>query len=152
MLIGKSTEDYLEAIYNSLRVRGEAKTNQIADDLGIKAPSVTEMFQKLDTQGLINYRKYGGVTLTEKGVKIAKGVRESHEAIREFFKLLQVSEELADEDACKVEHNLSVETNTQLQKFIQFLKECPKGEPDWVKHFKKYSVTGKFPGECERNK
>lgn len=148
-MISKSTEDYLEAVYNSLKIRGHARTNQIADDLGIKAPSVTEMFQKLKSQGLINYKRYRGATLTQKGNQIAKSVKDSHEAIREFFQILQVRQEVADKDACKVEHNLSPETTIQLKKFVEFLKNCPKGEPNWIEHFKKYSETGKFPEECK---
>ncbi len=151
-MIGKSKEDYLEAVYNSIKERGHAKTNQIAEDLRIKAPSVTEMFQKLNAQGLINYQPYKGVTLTKEGEEIAKSVKETHEAVREFFCLLQVSEENADEDACKVEHSLSDETNIQLKKFVEFLKKCPKNQPEWIEHFKKYSATGKFPQECERSK
>lgn len=149
-MIGKNKEDYLEAVYNSIKKRGQAKTNQIAEDLRITAPSVTEMFQKLNNQGLINYQPYKGVTLTKEGEKIAKSVKETHEAIREFFELLQVSEELADEDACKVEHSLSDETKIQLKKFVEFWKNCPKSDPEWIEHFKIYSRTGKFPEECER--
>lgn len=144
----KSLEDYLEAIYKSLTRRGHAKTNEIAQDLGVKAPSVTEMFDKLKNRGYINYRKYEGVTLTEKGTELAKDVSEVHENMKKFLELLQVSPEQADKDACKVEHNLSEESIAQLNKFINFVEGCPEDEARWLNHFIYYSETDEFPPEC----
>lgn len=144
----KSLEDYLEAIYKSLIRRGHAKTNEIAEDLGVKAPSVTEMFNKLKDRGYINYRKYEGVTLTEKGSELAKDVSEVHENMKKFLELLQVSSNQADKDACKVEHNLSEESITQLNKFINFIEGCPENEALWLRHFKYYSEHDEFPSEC----
>ncbi len=144
----QSLEDYLESIYNSINQRGHAKTNEIARDLGVKAPSVTEMFQKLERKGYINYRKYEGVTLTDKGREVAKGISEVHENTKKFLKMLQVSAEQADEDACKVEHSLSKESITQLNQFIEFVEGCPEDEARWIKHFSYYSEHGEFPPEC----
>lgn len=144
----KSLEDYLEAIYNSLTRRGHAKTNEIAQDLGVKAPSVTEMFDKLKNRGYINYRKYEGVTLTEKGTELAKDVSEVHENMKKFLELLQVTPEQADKDACKVEHNLSEESIAQLNKFINFVEGCPEDEARWLNHFIYYSENDEFPPEC----
>jgi DtxR family Mn-dependent transcriptional regulator len=149
-MITKSTEDYLEAIYNSLRERGHAKTKEISEDLRIAPASVTEMFQKLDTMKFIHYQKYQGVTLTNKGAEIAKSVRDSHQTILKFFRILQVSEKQADEDACKVEHFLATETITQLKKFVHFIENCPKGNPEWIEHFKTFSDTGEFPEDCKK--
>lgn len=147
-MASKSLEDYLETIYNSLNRRGHAKTNEIAEDLDVKAPSVTEMFQKLERDGYINYRKYEGVTLTDRGREIAKGVSEVHENMRKFLEMLQVSRDQADEDACKVEHTLSEESITQLSRFIEFVEGCPEEEARWLQHFYYYSEHGEFPDEC----
>ncbi|MFP4136161.1 MAG: metal-dependent transcriptional regulator [Candidatus Acetothermia bacterium] len=144
----KSFEDYLESIYNSLNRRGHARTNEIARDLGVKAPSVTEMFQKLEDRGYINYRKYEGVTLTEVGREVAKDVSRVHENTRKFLEMLQVSPEQADEDACKVEHSLSEESISQLNRFIEFVEGCPEDEVRWLKHFSYYCKHDEFPPEC----
>ncbi|MCF7889947.1 metal-dependent transcriptional regulator [Candidatus Bipolaricaulota bacterium] len=141
----QSLEDYLEAIYNSLNRRGHAKTNEIASDLGVKAPSVTEMFDKLRKEGFINYKKYEGVTLTERGREVAKDVSEVHENIKKFLELLQVSPKQADKDACKVEHSLSEESIDQLNKFIDFVERCPEEEARWLKHFDYFSAHGELP-------
>ncbi|MBS3786853.1 metal-dependent transcriptional regulator [Candidatus Bipolaricaulota bacterium] len=147
----QSLEDYLEAIYNSLNRRGHAKTNEIASDLGVKAPSVTEMFNKLREKGYINYKKYEGVTLTERGKEVAKDVSEVHENIRKFLKLLQVSSEQANKDACKVEHSLSDESIAQLNKFIDFVESCPEKEARWLQHFAHFSEHGELPPACSDN-
>jgi len=147
----QSLEDYLEAIYNSLNRRGHARTSEIASDLGVKAPSVTEMFDKLREKGFINYKKYEGVTLTSQGKEVAKDVSEVHENIKRFLELLRVSSEQADKDACKVEHSLSDESITQLNKFIDFVECCPADEAKWIKHFHYFSEHGELPSG-HRNK
>lgn len=147
----QSLEDYLEAIYKSLTRRGHAKTNEIAEDLGVKAPSVTEMFGKLKSEAYINYRKYEGVTLTKKGTELAKDVSEVHKNMKKFLELLQVSSEQADRDACKVEHNLSEESIAQLNKFINFVEGCPEDEARWLNHFIYYSEHDEFPSGCRGN-
>lgn len=148
-MISKNIEDYLEAIHDSLKEKSHAGTREVAERLGVKQPSVTEMFQKLESMGLVKYEKYKGVTLTGKGEKIAKHTRSTHNAIRKLLEVLQVPKEQADEDACGIEHHLSGKTIEQLEKFLKFIENCPKGVPDWMGHFKHYSKTGKYPEECE---
>ncbi len=147
-MVSKSEEDYLEAIFNCLDESDYASTKDVAKDLGIRPPSVTEMFQKLKSKGYIEYEKYRGAELTEEGENIAKSVRSTHRNIEKLLDILQVPEEKADEDACEIEHQLSDETVLQLEKFVKFIENCPQEEPDWVKHFREFSRTGEFPEEC----
>lgn len=148
-VVSKSEEDYLEAIFNCADGGGHASTKEIADDLGVSPPSVTEMFQKLESEGFINYRRYRGVELTDEGERVARSVKATHDNIRKLLRILQVPEDKADEDACEIEHKLSDETVIQLEKFVKFLEMCPRDEPDWVDHFKEFSRSGEFPGECD---
>jgi len=143
-------EDYLKAIYNIISRKGYARTTDIAEELDIKPSSVSEMLQKLDSKGLIEYRKYEGAVLTEKGQKIGEAVKGRHDALLEFLRILQVPDEVADKDACIMEHGLNPVTIIQLKKFISFVKNCPKGMPQWLEHFKIYSETGEFPIECKK--
>ena len=83
-MIGRREEDYLEAIYNIMHRKGYARTTDIADALDVKPSSVTEMLQKLDSKGLIEYRKYEGATPTEKGQKIGEAVKGRHDALLEL--------------------------------------------------------------------
>jgi len=124
--ISRKTEEYLEAILNISLVKGYARTKDIAEELCIRPPSVVEMIQKLSQKGYITYRKYEGVTLTEKGRKIAEIVKDRHETLRSFLELVRIPETVATQDACKMEHELSPETIEQIRLFSAFLKESPK--------------------------
>ena len=139
----RSVEDYLEAIYNIVLEKGYARTKDISGELKITPASVTGMLRKLDSDNLINYEKYGAVTLTDKGREIAETVKEKHDTLRAFLNILMISEKTADEDACRLEHDLSPESIKQLSKFVDFVEEAPT-HPKWLKHFKKYCTTGEY--------
>jgi len=124
--VSRKTEEYLEAILNISLKKGYARTNDIAEELCIRPPSVVEMIQKLDLMGFVIYRKYEGVTLTDKGKKIAETVKDRHETLLSFLELFRVPADIATKDACKMEHELSPETITQIRRFEEFLKEHPK--------------------------
>jgi DtxR family Mn-dependent transcriptional regulator len=122
-------EDYLEAILHIVRKKGYARVGDIAKHLGCSAATVTEMFGRLDDRKLVNYEKYGGVTLTEEGERIGKEVDRRHNLIKTFLILLGVTEDIADEDACEVEHSLHPETLDKLQKFLDSVNEEPEKYP-----------------------
>lgn len=148
-MITRREEDYLEAIYNLIKEKGYARTTDIAVELDIKPASVTEMLQKLDSKGYINYRKSEGAVLSKVGYKIGEAVRGRHEALLSLLRVLDVPEETADKDACNMEHNLHPITIVQLKKFISFVEHCPKGLPNWLACFREYSRTGTFPDDCK---
>ena len=149
-MISRHEEDYLEAIYNIVDRKGYARTTDIAEALDVKPSSVTEMLQKLDSKCLIEYRKYEGAVLTKKGRKIGEAVKGRHDTLLALLKLLDVPEQIADKDACIMEHGLDPTTIIQLKKFIRFVKHCPNGTPECLKYFKEYSKTGNFPDECKK--
>ncbi|MFC2154457.1 metal-dependent transcriptional regulator [Candidatus Altiarchaeota archaeon] len=139
--ISRSSEDYLETIYVINQRKGYARTNDIAHELGIAASSVTEMLQKLNSLDLVSYKKHAPVTLTQKGAKLAKATKTRHDTLTKLLKIINVSDKIADSDACKMEHELSSETLEQLSKFVKFVEsssDCPK----WLEHFKEYCETG----------
>ena len=148
-MITRREEDYLESIYDLAKKKGYSRTTDIANALDVKPASVTEMLQKLDSKDLIDYRKSEGAVLTKKGYEIGEAVRGRHDAILSLLKFLDIPEQIADKDACEMEHNLHPKTIIQLKKFISFVNDCPKGMPQWLEHFKEYSKTGEFPEECK---
>jgi len=150
MTVGRREEDYLETILNISGEKGVARVRDIAKKLEVSPPSVTEMLRKLDSKGLIRYRKYEGVVLTDDGKRIGEAIKGRHQALMEFLRLLDVPDPVADEDACIMEHGLNPITIIQLKKFIQFINDCPKGTPQWVEHFKEFSDTGQYPEECDQ--
>ncbi len=147
-MYSKGFEDYLETVYNIVQKKGYARTKDISRELDVTPPSVTEMLKKLDEDGLVNYERYSGVTLTEKGQKIAVKVKTRHDIIKTFLNFILISEENAETDACKIEHDLSPETIEQLTKFVEFIKEAPM-HPKWLQHFKEYCETGER--SCKKN-
>lgn len=125
---GSSTrvEDYLEVISELVELKGYATTLDISRYLSVSAPSVTKMLQKLDDNGYLEYEKYRGINLTQKGNQIADTVRQKHGILLEFFEILGIGYDTANRDAEGVEHHLNPKTIKQLRKFVTFLKSNPK--------------------------
>ena len=123
MAITATVEDYLERILLLSEDDGHAHVTEIANLLGISKASVTEMITKLKSNGYVDYEKYGTITLTEKGRKLAIKVKERHDILKSFLILIGVNEENASNDCCVMEHNLSIETIDKLKVFIEFLQE-----------------------------
>ena len=111
-------EDYLESILNTILEKGYARSHDIADDLHVVPSAVSEMFAKLDGKGLVNYRKYEGVTLTSSGRQIAEQVKFRHTILVEFLEILGVPKKIADADACFMEHELNTVTIQKIKEFV----------------------------------
>ena len=116
-------EDYLEVIYELVQQKGYATTVDISSYLNVSSPSVTKMMQKLDETGYLNYEKYRGIKLTTEGIRIARSIRNRHGLLAEFFMIIGVDEETANNDAEGIEHHLHPETMKKLEVFINELKK-----------------------------
>ena len=103
-------EDYLEVIYELIQYKGYATTIDISEYLNVSSPSVTKMVQKLNESGHLNYEKYRGIRLTDKGTLVAKNIRERHGLLAEFLKIIGVDEDTAYKDAECIEHHLQPKT------------------------------------------
>ncbi|MDO5471716.1 MAG: metal-dependent transcriptional regulator [Akkermansia sp.] len=108
--IGRSGEDYLEAIGHLCHKNGAAQVSDIAQMLGVKKPSVTAAMRKLADHGLIEYQQYAPITLTREGQRYAERVISSHTILLRFMtEIAGLSHERADEAACLIEHILTYE-------------------------------------------
>ncbi len=116
-------EDYREVIYELVQQKGYATTVDISSYLNVSSPSVTKMMQKLDETGYLKYEKYRGIRLTNEGIRIARNIRNRHGLLAEFFKIIGVDEETANNDAEGIEHHLHPETMKKLEEFINELKK-----------------------------
>ena len=125
-------EEYLEALDEIIKKKGYAKVKDIAAYLSISPPSVTEMLQKLDDKGFINYEKYSGVTLTTKGDELAGKLRKKHKTLKQFFELIGVPHDIANEDACRIEHVINKITLNKLSTFVLFMQQS-KVQAIWDK-------------------
>ena len=119
-------EDYLEVISELVELKGYANTIDISRYLNVSAPSVTKMLQRLDENGYLEYEKYKGINLTEKGNSLAGTIRQKHGILLEFFKMLGINHDIANQDAEGIEHHLNSQTIKQLHKFVTYLKANPK--------------------------
>ena len=119
----RKTEDYLEAILVISLRKGYAKTRDVASLLGVTPSSTVEMFIKLDRIGLIEYRKYEGVRLKPEGAEIAGIIKFRHDTLYNFLKIIGVEEEIADRDACRMEHELDPGTIGAIDSLVAFLGE-----------------------------
>ena len=110
MKIQKAAEDYLEAMLMLKEKNGYIRSIDIAQLLGVTKPSVTYSTKRLRENGYITMDNDGLITLTATGMEIAEKIYTRHKVLTDFFIKLGVPAEIAREDACKVEHDLSPET------------------------------------------
>lgn len=123
-------DEYLEAIYDIAGKDGTAKTSEIAERLKNAPASVTEAFQRMKQKGLVRYESHKGVTLTAKGYKAAIKMKRKHRLLEVFLdKMLHLPRENIHEQACKMEHVLTDETEIALCKTLKGPTECPHGSP-----------------------
>ena len=119
-------EDYLEVISELVELKGYATTLDVSRYMNVSAPSVTKMLQRLDENGYLKYEKYHGINLTAKGNSVADTIRQKHGILLEFFEILGIEHETANQDAEGIEHHLNPKTIKQLRKFIAYLKSNQK--------------------------
>ena len=124
-------EDYLEVISELVDMKGYATTLDISRYMNVSAPSVTKMLKRLDENGYLEYEKYHGINLTRKGSQLAATIRQKHSIILEFFEILGIGKEIANQDAEGIEHHLNPKTIRQLRKFVSFLYSNPKFKYDF---------------------
>ncbi len=115
-------ETYIERIYELKNKKGYVKTVDLAKVLDVKPSSVTEMLQKLADEGYVIYEKYRKIDLTEKGLNLARALERRHRAIKKLLMYIGVSEEIADKDACVIEHVLSKESVDKIIEFADKIK------------------------------
>lgn len=118
MVIHASAEDYLESILVLQERLGMVRSIDIVNELGFSKPSVSIAMKKLRESGYISMAPDGIITLNDSGLEIAQRVYNRHQYLTKLFMILGVPEDIASEDACKVEHDLSSETFAMIRKFV----------------------------------
>lgn len=121
----QSAEDYLERIHELIEEKGYARVVDIASSLKVRQASVTGMVQKLGDLGYLDYVKYRGLVLTDKGREVARFIRSRHETLSRFFSLMKLDEETQKRDIEGIEHHLSPVTLECLADLASFLEKNP---------------------------
>lgn len=123
MKIQESAENYLETILILHRRHGAVRSIDIAGELGYSKPSVSIAMKNLRENGLIDMAPDGYITLREEGRAIAEKMLERHTLLAGWLVSLGVSEEVAAEDACRIEHVLSAESFGAIKAMAEREKE-----------------------------
>lgn len=119
MKIHESAENYLETILMLSKKQSYVRSIDIANELNFSKPSVSVAMKNLRTSGYILVDDAGHITLTESGLKIAESILERHSVLSKMLIRLGVSEEIASEDACRIEHVISKESFDAIKAHIE---------------------------------
>ncbi len=117
MEIHESAENYLEAIL-ALSEKGSVRSIDVAQYLGFSKPSVSRAMSLLRDNGYVVMDENSFLILTPAGQEIAETIYERHRLLTQWLTWLGVPPDIAAEDACKIEHDLSAETFQALKDHI----------------------------------
>jgi|SRR5690554_527914 len=125
-----SKEDYLSAIFKYREKDGTIKANQIAEKLSISNAAVTDMLKKLAKDGLVNYKRYQGIRLTEDGEEYAKNMVRRHRIWEVFLhQVVGMPWDKVHEEAHNLEHSASDELIDRMEEMLDFPSFDPHGDP-----------------------
>lgn len=128
MKIHESAENYLETILILRERKGNVRSIDIVNELSYSKPSVSIAMKNLRENGYVNMDADGSLTLTEAGEKIASRMLERHRLLTDWLVSLGVSEQTASEDACRIEHVISVESFEAIKAAASKKKRVPSSE------------------------
>ena len=122
MSIHESGENYLEQIYMLSRQKEKVRAVDLCVALGFSRPTVSVMLRELRSDGFVTAAENGGLVLTQKGEDVARRMYERHCIIAEALMRLGVSHDVALNDACKIEHDISDETFFRIRDYLSGTK------------------------------
>ena len=125
MEILRASEDYLESMLMMKLKHGYIRSIDVAEHLGVTKPSVTYATRRLKESGHITMDKDGLITLTETGMAVAAKMLDRHKTLTAFLIALGVDAKTAEEDACKIEHDISQQTYDAMRAHAQ--READQG-------------------------
>jgi DtxR family Mn-dependent transcriptional regulator len=124
--LSPSMEDYLEVIYGLVQQNRVARVRDIADILAVTMPSVTGALKKLSKKELVNYDPHELITLTSEGEVLARKLVHAHRSIASFLTgILNIRPDIAEKNACRMEHAIDDAVLTRLIRYIEFVEKCP---------------------------
>ena len=124
MMLTPNMEDYLEAIYEIDCTKHAVRVKDVSKKLSVTMPSVNGALKNLEAKGLIRHEKYEYIELTEAGIDQASKIASRHRVLCTFLKdILGVDNETAEEEACKIEHVLSLGTMQKINAYIERNRE-----------------------------
>ncbi len=137
-----TTQEYIKVIFELEQENRVARVTDIAERRGVTKPSVSLILNQLTKKELIERKQYGHITLTKSGRRLGNELHKRHQAITFFLaQVLGVPEKTAEQDACKIEHDLSHQAWKELRRFVDVLQNCPHDIKEYVVQ---YTHCGQF--------
>ena len=114
----ESGEMYIETIYVLTKKGAPPRAIDVGEYMGFSKPSVSRAIGILKKSGYVTVGEDGSITLTEEGVSLAEKIYERHTILTAFFEKIGVPAEVAESDACKIEHRISDDSVAAIKKWI----------------------------------
>ena len=122
MALQESGEMYLETIYVLSKSQNHVRSVDVSEHMGYSKPSVSRAMGILKASGYITVDADGFITLTASGKQVAETIFERHTVIANVLIRLGVTPEVAAEDACRIEHDISDESFQALKRYVETIK------------------------------
>lgn len=119
----ETAEDYVEMIQTLIEQDGEARAVELAHRMGVSQVTVSRTLNRLKRDGLVDWQPYRSVFLTDQGKTLAHQVQARHQLVLDFLLAIGVGPENAEIDAEGIEHHVSEETLSALQRTLEQLKK-----------------------------
>lgn len=150
-IISHSAAHHLMTIYNLLERNGYARATDVARSLEITRGSASITLKSLKQRGLVEEDENKFLRLSDEGERISHAIRSTRIIFQKFLvEILQVDEEVAEVDACKIEHLLSNETGEKLLNFMRFISCGDSTANRFLHAYRHFGGTcGGAPAECE---
>lgn len=120
--LSETAEDYVEIVSDLTALKGEARTCDIAQQLGVSHVTVIRTVERLKKKGYLLSKQHQPVTLTAAGKELASFSKQRHQFLLEYLKALGVPDPIAAIDVEGMEHHISKETLEAFQKHLEQLK------------------------------
>ncbi|MBX3367048.1 MAG: manganese-binding transcriptional regulator MntR [Phycisphaeraceae bacterium] len=125
----ETAEDYVEAIADILRSRGEARVSDLSRMMGVSHVTVSRIVTRLVKKGLVQTAPYKPITLTPEGLLLAERARTRHDAVLAFLIAIGVPRSQAEVDAEGIEHHVSDATIKAMTRLTRTLADNPHPRP-----------------------
>jgi DtxR family Mn-dependent transcriptional regulator len=145
-----TTQEYVKVIYALEQENRVARVTDIAERRGVTKSSVSLVLTQLQKKQLVDRKQYSHITLTKAGRRLGSELQKRHQAITIFLtEILGVPLKIAEEDACKIEHDLSLQTWQELRRFVTVITECPHSAKERVRLFSRCKKFASGDLECD---
>lgn len=128
MVLHESAEDYLETILILFERNGQVRSIDIVNEMNFSKPSISIAMKKLRENGYIRMDVNGLITLTDEGRLIAERIYSRHKLLTKVLEAIGIDEKKAEDEACKIEHDIDDETYDRIRDFYLRYTEKMKQE------------------------